>query len=31
MAEGAGYISGFTLDRRILTEHERIMALPTFS
>ena len=30
MACDAGYIAGFTLDRRLVTGHERIMALPRF-
>ena len=30
MAREAGYIAGFTLERRLVTPHERIMALPRF-
>lgn len=30
MAHEAGYLAGFTLDRRLVTPHERIMALPRF-
>jgi peptidoglycan/xylan/chitin deacetylase (PgdA/CDA1 family) len=30
MAHEAGYVAGFTLERRLATPHERIMALPRF-
>jgi peptidoglycan/xylan/chitin deacetylase (PgdA/CDA1 family) len=30
MARQAGYIAAFTLERRVVTAHERIMALPRF-
>jgi hypothetical protein len=30
MARDAGYVAGFTLDRRMATPSERIMALPRF-
>lgn len=30
MARDAGYIAGFSLDRRLVTGHEQIMALPRF-
>lgn len=30
IAREAGYVAGFTLDRRIVTAHEQIMALPRF-
>ena len=30
MAGDAGYLAGFTLDRRLVTGHDHIMALPRF-
>jgi peptidoglycan/xylan/chitin deacetylase (PgdA/CDA1 family) len=30
MARESGYVAGFTLERRLVTPHERIMALPRF-
>jgi hypothetical protein len=30
MARNAGYDAAFTLERRLVTPHERIMALPRF-
>ena len=30
MAHESGYVAGFTLERRLVTPHERIMALPRF-
>jgi len=30
MAHEAGYVAGFTLDRRLVTEREPMMALPRF-
>ena len=30
MARDAGYVAGLTLDRRLVTAHDRIMALPRF-
>lgn len=30
LARDAGYVAGFTIERRIVTPHERIMALPRF-
>ncbi len=30
IARGAGYTAGFTIERRLVTSHERIMALPRF-
>ena len=30
MAREAGYVAGFTLDRRLVTEREPMMALPRF-
>jgi hypothetical protein len=30
MARESGYVAGFTLERRLVTSRERIMALPRF-